>query len=860
MSAPVKPLNECFAHYEAARVRACWNVPFRRNQRFVGRKSLLKRLEETLFDTGAFAKTAIVGLGGIGKTQIALELAHRTKDRWPDCSVLWVPAISLDTIRKAYLEIGKLLQVPGLEEDTADIFDLVRQRLSGEATGRWLFILDNADDFDMLLSPKTEPGRPTRLADCLPQSAHGSVLITTRSKKVAVRMAVDNIIGVSEMDEETATELLRKSMFGRNSSDDDDVAVELLKELTFLPLAIVQAAAYINENSISLAQYRALLKDAEETTAELLSEDFEDEGRYRDANNPIAKTWLVSFEQIRRHNQLAADYLSFMSCLEPRMIPQSLLPDAQSRKKMLEAIGTLTAYSFISTESDGQFYNIHRLVHLATRNWLKEEGLLRDCTGKVLARLTEVFPHHDESNRYRWRTYLPHALYILACTVSELGGEYKVTLQKGCGLCLHSEGRYTEAEGLLKQAMETHKRMLGQEHPDTLSSMNNLALTYRKQGRWKEAEVQFTQVLETKKRVLGEEHPSTLTSMASLALTLWNLGRSKDAEELFGHVLEIRKKAMGPEHPDTLISMSNLATTYWNQGRWKEAEEMEVQVLETSKRVLGQEHPDTLTSMANLASTYKEQGRWKEAEDLDLQAVEGRKRVMGLEHPSTLASMATLASTYKNLRRWQEAEELEVQVVEVRKRVFGQEDPGTLTSMNNLASTYRNQRRWKEAEELAVQVMETRKRVLGHEHPDTLTSMSNLALTFWYQKQWKEAAEQNVQVMETRKKVLGLEHPDTLISMANLASTYMHQGRLIEAEELSVQVLGKRKSVLGLEHPDTLTSMANLAWAWRSLGHNVRALLMMRNCYELRRNKLGGSHPDTVATLRFLNEWGWDSQ
>ena len=162
-------------------------------------------------------------------------------------------------------------------------------------------------------------------------------------------------------------QMLSKSLIDQELLQNHDDIIKLLQKLTFLPLAIVQAAAYINENGTTLADYLLLLEDQEQIVIELLSEEFEDEGRYRDTKNPVATTWLVSFEQIRRRDPLAADFLSFTSCVDPRDIPQSLLPPAASRKE-IDAIGTLSAYSFVSQRSADQSLDFHRLVHLATWN------------------------------------------------------------------------------------------------------------------------------------------------------------------------------------------------------------------------------------------------------------------------------------------------------------------------------------------------------------------------------------------------------------------------------------------------------------------------------------------------------------
>jgi len=737
-----------------------------------------------------------------------LELAYRTRDNRPDCSVFWVPAASVENIQQAYLEISRQLQIQ--TEKKEDVIKLLQDTLSQDSAGQWLLIFDNADDIDMWLDTIDISPRSTRLIDCLPRSNKGSIVFTTRTRKAAVKFA-PAILHVPEKDEDVATQILKNSLNNQEILNDDPAVWDFLSKLAFLPLAIVQAAAYINENDISLWEYLSLWDDTEENIIEVLSEDFEDEGRYRNQKNPVATTWLISFEQIQQRDALAAEYLSFMSCLDPKMIPESLLPPGQNKKKALDAIGTLTAYSFITKQQDRTF-DLHRLVHLATRSWLKEQGSSNEWIKKAIARLADVFPDNDHQNRALWRAYLPHARCLLSSSLKD-DVDGRLLLLERFGLCLMSDGRYIEAEG------------------------------------------PFTQVMEARKRVLGPEHPSSLTSMANLASTYWNQGRWQEAEELHTQVMEARKRVLGPEHPSSLSSMANLAATYWNQGRWQEAEELHTQVMEARKRVLGPEHPDSLTSMANLATTYRDQGRWQEAEELQVQVMEARKRVLGPEHPSSLSSMASLAATYRNQGRWQEAEELEVQVMEARKRVLGPEHPSSLTGMANLATTYWNQGRWQEAEELQVQVMEATKRVLGPEHPDSLTSMASLAATYWNQGRWQEAEELEVQVMEARKRVLGPEHPSSLTGMANLAATYWNQERWQEAEELQTQVMEATKRVLGPEHPDSLTSMANLAYTWNSYGRETEALELMEECYQLRKQKLGTDHPDTVSSLDALNRW-----
>ncbi|KAH0551380.1 hypothetical protein GP486_007405, partial [Trichoglossum hirsutum] len=485
---------------QTSRKKFC-NIPFLRNTQFVGRSSQLDKLEQLLFLKERKPKIAITGLGGIGKTQIALELAYRTLEKYPEHSIFWIPATNAESLQQAYLEIAQRLQIPGIEEKQADVRKLLQRHLSQESADRWLLIFDNADDVDMWIYNSASENQSPGLIDYLPQSSRGSIVFTTRNKKIAVKLAKQNIIEVSEMDEEIATQLLGRSLLDPTLLQNHNDTLQLLDQLTFLPLAIIQAAAYVNENGITLSDYLLLLVEQEEDVIDLLSEEFEDDWRYRNVKNPVATTWLISFEQIRQVSPLAAEYLSFIACIEPRDVPQSLLPPAQSRKKEVDAIGTLAAYSFLSRRSAGLSLDLHRLVHLATRNWLRREGSLSRWTSKAVTRLEEAFPDDDYyRSRSLWRAYLPHARYVLSSSLIKDDVQERTQLLWKYSLCLYSDGRYDEAEESFSQVMETWKRKLGAEHPFTLNSIAKLASTYRSQGRWREAKELEVQVVETTAR------------------------------------------------------------------------------------------------------------------------------------------------------------------------------------------------------------------------------------------------------------------------------------------------------------------------------------------------------------------------
>ncbi|KAL5000016.1 purine and uridine phosphorylase [Aspergillus recurvatus] len=400
------------------------NIPFPKNEGFVGRGGQLSQLEELLFSPGRQHKVAITGLGGVGKTQIALEFAYQTQQSRPECSIYWIPATNLETLQQTYFHIAQQLQLPGLEEEGADAKKLVKDYLCDSSAGQWLLIFDNADDIDMT----------------------GSVLFTTRFKKVASKLAMQNVIRVPELDEARALELLSERLVDKSLLQDRDQAALLLKQLAYLPLAIVQAASYVNENCLSsLSDYLSLLAAKEEEVISLLSEEFKDDWRPHNTTNPVAATWLISFERVQRTNRLATDILSFMACIEPTEIPESLLPlpQGESRKAFVESIGVLEGYAFV-TRRPTKSFDLHRLVHLATRNWLRKSGSLSEWTLTTLTRLEESFPDNDHTNRDKWKTYLPHAQGLLG-KVEVQGIRQRYELLYKVSMCLLADGRATEA-------------------------------------------------------------------------------------------------------------------------------------------------------------------------------------------------------------------------------------------------------------------------------------------------------------------------------------------------------------------------------------------------------------------------------
>jgi tetratricopeptide (TPR) repeat protein len=633
-----------------------WIVPLGRNRDFVGRDEVLQQLLEKIppdSDEQDCQRVALEGLGGIGKTQIALEAAFRVHAKH-GCSVFWVPAVDATTFENAYREIGRQLKINGIDEDTADIKLLVKTSLS-QSPSDWLLIIDNADDVELLFAGRTP------LFDYLPFSRRGSILFTTRNSGIAMKMGISlkNTITVGEMSEVEATELLRGSL-REHQMDNADSMKDLINFLSCLPLAIRQASSYLSETGMSVTRYLHHCRSSNRSLIKLLSRDFADLGRYKSIENPIATTWLISFNHISRENQLAARYLKFMCFLAEKAIPVSLLPPSDELESV-EALSILRAYAFITERVGHHSYDVHRLVRLVMQNWLAEEGELKAWVNAIAQRLSRIFPYPEHENRMVWGSYFPHVVRVLEFRDSWIDEEVELELLFRITRCRFILGRYNEAERTYRYVLERQIKTLGTEHPTTLDIMDSLAVVVNKLHNYSEAERLHRKTLELWKKLRGVDHPLVFSSMNNLAVVLDNQGRYTESETIHRQTLEQRERIFGVKHPWTLESMNNLAIVLSKQEKYIEAEKLHRQTLEIRREIFGLEHPSTLDSMNNFGLFLNSQGKSVEAETIHRQTLKHRTEILGADHPSTLNSLINLAQALDYQGRHDESKMIQQQ-------------------------------------------------------------------------------------------------------------------------------------------------------------------------------------------------------
>ncbi|KAI7264948.1 hypothetical protein KC343_g2760 [Hortaea werneckii] len=749
------------------------NVPFRRDPHFVERPTLTEQIRMKLCVPAG--RVALAGLGGVGKSQLAIEYARRLRQESPQTWVLWLHASNAARFEQSVRDVADQLKLYGRKDPKADLLSLLRIFLRDESKGRWLVMLDNADDAGFLLEPPARPDRAPvapRRVDYIPTSDHGSVMVTTRSTKEALRLVYESeTVEVLPMSVAEAGLLLEKKL-GQAGKDNE----RLVQALGCMPLAITQAAAYIRERAprCSVEDYCEALERSRVSRTSLLRREVPVPNRDAETNNSVLITWQTSFEHIYAARRSAAELLSLMSCCDRLAIPKRLVRATEGAtveaddgaSGFEDDIVALRSFSFISPTADAQAWEMHRLVQDATQVWLEGQNRIQEVRNRFVHCLYVTVP----TGNTECRTLFPHMKGAMEQRPTGRSAllEWATVMYRAAWYAM-DQGGLVDAMSMALCAITARLEQLGDEHEDTLASEGLAGATLGIQGRWGDAEELQVKVKGTMVRILGPEHPSTLTSMANLAATYMNQGRWGDAKELQVKVMEARVRVLGVEHPSTLTSMANLAATYMNQGRWGDAEELQVKVMETSVRVLGAEHSVTLTSMNNLALTYMNQGRWGDAEELQVKVMGTMVRILGPEHSVTLTSMANLAATYMNQGRWGDAEEVQVKVMGTMVRILGPEHPVTLTSMANLAATYRTQGRWSEAEELQVEVMDTRVRILGPEHPVTLTSMANLASIYRNQERWGGAGKHLRMAVDGSRRTLGAHHPKTRALESTLA-------------------------------------------------------------------------------------------
>lgn len=822
-----------------------WNIPYSRNPFFLGRDNELLRIRQNLQTGQATALSqpqAISGLGGIGKTQLALEYAYRHHQDYQ--IVLWARAESADALTSSYVAIAALLRLPEQEAREQEV--VVQGVKTWLQTHRgWLLILDNADEL-------------TLLPNFLPPTLGGHLLLTTRAAmtgRLAHRLEIETL-----PPEHGALFLYRRAgliapdaPLEQAPLEERSLALEISRELGGLPLALDQAGAYLEETGTSLGSYWHIYQ--QHRTALLR----ERRGLVDDHPTPVATTWLLSFQRVEEKNPAAADLLHLCAFLSPDAIAEEILitgasvlgpllaPVVADAFQLNQAIEALRAYSLVRRDPKGKTLTVHRLVQAVVQGILSDTEK-RSWAERAVFAVNAAFPQVEPHTWSHCERVLPQALLA-----TQLIKQYQMIGEEAGGLLhktasyLLDRARYTEAKGLFQRALDIYEQHFWPEHPLIADPLYGLASLAFELGQEREAEALYQQALQIKEQRFGPEHPQVTDALYGLARVYRDQGKYAEAEALYQRFLQICEQHLGSEHPQMANVLYGLGLLSFQRGEIAEAEQIFLRAVRSCEQRYGPEYPLIAHPLNGLGRVYREQGKDAEAEALQLRCLHIWEQCYGPEHPLVTHPLTNLAHIYRDWGKDVEAEALWQRALRNYEQHLGPEHRYVVDPLNGLASLYAKQGKYAKAEALYQRALRIREQYAEAPLPDAVPSLVGLADLYCQQSKYAKAEALCHQALRIWEQRYGLEHPRVAYPLNRLANLYRRQSKYTEAEALFQHALSiLEQAAWGSEHSEKAESMYGLAQLWEAQGNNEDAKTWYVRAVVVREQALGAHHPKTM--------------
>ena len=800
-------------------VSSYWNVPFTRNPFFTGREQVLEQLQATLNQPASSAALtqfyALHGLGGIGKTQVAVEYAYQHRNKYE--AVLWVEAETPITLISSFAALADLLALPerAEEKDQSKLVAAVLRWLNRHQG--WLLIFDNVEDV-------------AQLKPFLPASGQGAILLTTRLHTLGT-LAQPVAVSPLTMEEGVAFLLARATHRPVHEADgcvdphELTAARELVAVMGGLPLALDQAGAYMDATQCSLADYLHLFQ-----SAQLRLLDAHDAAS--DHALSVSRTFALAFERLGQQNPAAAELLTVCAFLAPDTIPESFFLGgavqlgptfealAADSLAFQDALRALLAYSLLQRDPAAHTLTIHRLVQVVLRERLAE-GVQRTWTRRVMKAMSQLFPIDEMVQAQYWQAgelLLPHALAALAFSQRWEDEVLGLTLRGHVATYLCKRARYAEAKAHFERCLRKGEALLGSQHPLVAEALYGQAEVYREQGRYPEAESLYQRTLGIWEQQVASEHPQIARPLLGLADLYRDQGRFTEAEPLYQQGLSLWEQQWGPEHPHVAHPLLGLAHLYRDQGKYVEAEPLYQRALHIWEQALGPEHPRVAHPLNGLANLYDDQGKYTEAEPLYQRSLRIHEQALGADHPHVAAALNNLASLYHEQGKYAEAEPLYQRALHIWEQQLGPEHPRVAYPLNNIANLYYEQGKYARAEPLYQRARCILEQQLGLEHFHVAYPLHGLANLSREQGKYEQAALLYQRALAIYQSQLASNHPDLAECLDDFAHFHQVQQNHEEALLLYQQALTIRKQALGPRHSKTEQTRSAYARLLQEMG------------------------------------------
>jgi len=640
------------------------NLPFSNVREFVGRSSEMSTLHEKLQKGVSVVISAISGMGGVGKTELALQYSryHWEKNHYPG-GVCWLEArqgeLGTEIVNFARSQLD--INPPEGLELKAQVQYCWRHWIEGDV----LLVLDDVVAYEDIQ------------AYLPPSSSRFKILITTRHKDL---LSSCEELDLEVLEPKAAQELLIAYIGEERWNRDKEEAEGICADLGYLPLGIQLVGSYLKKKpDLSLQKMRQRL-GLEHRSLQEPSGDMT-------AKRGVKAAFELSWQELNSEQQRLAGLLSLFALAPiPWSAVEQCLP-GEDEEELEDNRDEMVNLSLLSRKEKG-FYQLHQLIRefFQGKENVDHMSSMKERVCEVMVAIrSEISQTPTLQDIERFTPYIPHLQEVATVLTEWVKDEDLIWPFVGLGRFYRGQGTYEEARPWFEECLSVTRSRLGEEHPYVADSLNNLARLYYSQGKYSEAERLYEEALAMSKRLLGEEHSDVADSLNNLGLLYKSQGRYPEAESLYIEALEMTKRLLGKENPDVANSLNNLGLLYISQGKYPKAEPLLKEVLEMRKRLLGEEHPDVADSLNNLVAFYDSQRKYTEAEPLYKEALEMMKSLLGKEHPDVADSLNNLALLYKSQGKYSKAKPLYQEALDIAERTLGKEHPHTIKIKDNLA-------------------------------------------------------------------------------------------------------------------------------------------------------------------------------